>query len=152
MRPRDIIAFFNECIRAAEGKARIGFKDLRSAEAEYSRARSQSGADEWFSDYPNINMMARAFLGGTASLQHAGSLLAQDRLTVTQRLRHWRDGSTHHLTNSPTVVMVLCSTSFDPGSATSHDHPHPSPGSHFGTGVGSSSMAASSAPSALLAR
>jgi hypothetical protein len=37
-------------------------------------------ADEWFSDYPNINVMARAFLGGAVSPQHAGSLMAEGRL------------------------------------------------------------------------
>jgi hypothetical protein len=81
MRPRDVIAFFNECIRCAEGEPRIRFKDIKAAEPAYSRARLQSVADEWFVDYPNLNIFARTLLGGVTTPCHASKLLTDERLT-----------------------------------------------------------------------
>lgn len=53
-RPRDLIAFFNECIYAADGKARITVPIVRDAEIEYSRGRLRALADEWQSDFPKL--------------------------------------------------------------------------------------------------
>ncbi|HZF53423.1 MAG TPA: hypothetical protein VE093_32460 [Polyangiaceae bacterium] len=64
MRPRDIIVFFNTCIAAAEGKSRISMKDIHACERDYSTARLQSLADEWFSDFPNLRKAAEALLTG----------------------------------------------------------------------------------------
>lgn len=54
MRPRDIIMFFNDCIEAAEGKAKISKQNLLEAEEKYSLDRLRALADEWSSDYPNL--------------------------------------------------------------------------------------------------
>jgi hypothetical protein len=54
LRPRDVIMFFNECIRAAEGKAKITQAMIFQAEAVYSENRLRALADEWSADYPNI--------------------------------------------------------------------------------------------------
>ena len=54
MRPRDVIMFFNCCIKNAPGQFKIGVQRLREAEGEYSRNRLRSLADEWTSDYPNL--------------------------------------------------------------------------------------------------
>ena len=53
LRPRDTIMFFNECIKAAEGKAKITQNMMFLAEAAYSDNRLEL-ADEWSSDYPNL--------------------------------------------------------------------------------------------------
>jgi hypothetical protein len=53
-RPRDVIAFFNSCILAAPHQSRLGAKELRLAEGEYSRGRLRALADEWSADYPTL--------------------------------------------------------------------------------------------------
>jgi hypothetical protein len=53
-RPRDVIAYFNTCIGAASNHAKLGAKELRLAEGEYSRKRVSALADEWSSDYPTL--------------------------------------------------------------------------------------------------
>lgn len=54
LRPRDAIMFFNECIKAAEGTAKISQGMIYQAEAIYSENRLRALADEWSSDYPNL--------------------------------------------------------------------------------------------------
>lgn len=54
MRPRDIIHFFNVCIRHADGKPVISRTALTEAEGTYSRERLRALSDEWFSLYPNL--------------------------------------------------------------------------------------------------
>ena len=53
-RPRDVIAYFNTCIGAASSHAKLGAKELRLAEGEYSRKRVGALADEWSADYPTL--------------------------------------------------------------------------------------------------
>ena len=53
-RPRDVIAFFNCCIAAADNLPRVGASQLRIAEGEYSRSRLRALADEWSADYPDL--------------------------------------------------------------------------------------------------
>jgi hypothetical protein len=52
--PRDAIMLFNECIRAAVGKARMTSQMIFEAETRYSENRLRALADEWTSDYPNL--------------------------------------------------------------------------------------------------
>jgi len=54
MRPRDVIMFFNACIRQARGSPIISPHMLKEAEGEYSRQRLRSLADEWIADYPDL--------------------------------------------------------------------------------------------------
>jgi hypothetical protein len=54
MRPRDIIMFFNACIRQASGNLTITPHMLKEAEGEYSRSRLRSLADEWSADFPDL--------------------------------------------------------------------------------------------------
>ena len=65
-RPRDVIAFFNTCIRAATDQPRLTSRDLKLAEGEYSRQRLRALADEWSSDYPRLVDFAKI-------LQHRSS-------------------------------------------------------------------------------
>ena len=55
MRPRDIIQFFNECIKTSDGKTTITQKALIQAEGTYSRERLRALFDEWFGLYPNLD-------------------------------------------------------------------------------------------------
>jgi hypothetical protein len=54
MRPRDIIMYFNECIKQSSGQAMISPKAIKEAEGVYSRERIRALADEWFGLYPNL--------------------------------------------------------------------------------------------------
>lgn len=54
MRPRDVIMFFNACIKRAEGNPQITPQMIKDAEGEYSRQRLRSLADEWSADYPYL--------------------------------------------------------------------------------------------------
>jgi hypothetical protein len=54
MRPRDVIVFFNACIRQARDNPVITSSMLKEAEGEYSRQRLRSLGDEWIADYPDL--------------------------------------------------------------------------------------------------
>lgn len=53
-RPRDAIAFVNECIRRSEGQGQVTVQTVREAEREYSAQRIDSLAYEWFVQYPKL--------------------------------------------------------------------------------------------------
>lgn len=61
LRPRDVIMFFNECIKAAEGKAKIAQTNIFQAEEHYSKSRLRALADEWYSDYQHLVEMCLFF-------------------------------------------------------------------------------------------
>ena len=54
LRPRDLIHFFNNCIRMSDGKTSISKKAIFDAEGMYSRERLRALFDEWFGLYPNL--------------------------------------------------------------------------------------------------
>jgi hypothetical protein len=53
-----VISFFNNCITAAPNQSKLGQKELRLAEGEYSRGRFSALADEWSVDYPTLEAFA----------------------------------------------------------------------------------------------
>lgn len=53
-RPRDIILFFNACIRQAVDSPTITASKLKDAEAEYSELRLRSLQDEWVAEFPEL--------------------------------------------------------------------------------------------------
>lgn len=55
MRPRDIIHFFNACIKRSDGKVTITSSTIRDAEGYYSRDRLKALFDEWQGLYPNLS-------------------------------------------------------------------------------------------------
>lgn len=57
MRPRDIIAFVNEAIDAADGHTEISVSALRKAEVEFARKRRDALVQEWMSAYPLLSDM-----------------------------------------------------------------------------------------------
>jgi hypothetical protein len=52
--PRDVIAFFNECIAVAVDQAKLTGSNLSLAIGNYSRQRLKALADEWSADYPGL--------------------------------------------------------------------------------------------------
>lgn len=65
MRPRDIIAFVNECLDAADGLATVQLSSIRKAEVEYSRKRRDALLQEWQSVHPALGKIL-------SDLVHAG--------------------------------------------------------------------------------
>lgn len=63
MRPRDLIDFFNKCIKNADDKAKFSWEIIRIAEDEYSNERLRALNDEWLENYGNIQVLFK-FLRG----------------------------------------------------------------------------------------
>lgn len=57
MRPRDLIVFFNECIRSAQDQPKISKDNLFRAEEGYSNSRVTALSDEWKADYPDLRRL-----------------------------------------------------------------------------------------------
>lgn len=62
-RPRDIIAFVNECLSKAVGLEKIGATEIRKAEVEYSAKRFQALEYEWNISHPLLEKYVK-FLRG----------------------------------------------------------------------------------------
>jgi hypothetical protein len=63
MRPRDLIAFLNECISNAIGKTRLSWTDLQRSEVGYSGERLLALRDEWKPTFPDIDKVFDLFRG-----------------------------------------------------------------------------------------
>lgn len=61
MRPRDIIAFVNECLAQSDGRTEVTAQIIRSAEQPYSLKRLIAVQDEWQSVHPNLSIGIQLF-------------------------------------------------------------------------------------------
>lgn len=68
-RPRDMILFANACLALSEGKTSISASTIKEAEAEYSRGRLRSLADEWHADFPNLNIYTQLLVSRYVTLK-----------------------------------------------------------------------------------
>jgi hypothetical protein len=57
MRPRDVIAFVNECLNEAQGNYEVTATVIKKAEAQFSTKRRASIEQEWQSAYPSIKRL-----------------------------------------------------------------------------------------------
>ena len=57
MRPRDVIAFVNECIEAAQGTYEVTSTVIKKAEINFSRIRRDALEQEWQSAFPSIKKL-----------------------------------------------------------------------------------------------
>lgn len=57
MRPRDIIDFFNKCIKHADGQTKISREIIKLAENDYSDERLKALNDEWMENYGNLSLL-----------------------------------------------------------------------------------------------
>lgn len=62
-RPRDIIAFVNECIGQSVGSDRVTVASIRKAEEPYSADRFNALRDEWLGHYPLLDRICRPLVG-----------------------------------------------------------------------------------------
>lgn len=63
MRPRDAIAFVNQCLNLATGKDRLTWKEIHAAETAYSNDRLLALRDEWKPTFPGIDRVLHTFRG-----------------------------------------------------------------------------------------
>ncbi|MEQ4567219.1 hypothetical protein [Paenarthrobacter sp. CAP02] len=68
MRPRDAIAFANECLGVGIGKTRLTWQDIHNAERTYSAKRLLALRDEWKPTYPGIDQVFTKFRGCSARM------------------------------------------------------------------------------------
>lgn len=61
LRPRDVIHFFNICLKNSVDKTTIGWDAIKSAELEYSQSRLDSLFDEWKENYPYLDKVFPLF-------------------------------------------------------------------------------------------
>jgi len=61
LRPRDAIAFANECLALGVGKTGLSWDDIHTAERSYSTNRLLALRDEWKSTYPGIERLFSLF-------------------------------------------------------------------------------------------
>jgi len=63
LRPRDAIAFLNECLAAAAGGVRISWENIIQAERSYSAKRLLALRDEWKPTYAGVGEVLDKFQG-----------------------------------------------------------------------------------------
>lgn len=71
MRPRDAIAYFNECFKLSHGKPRVTWDSIHGAELPYSENRLLALRDEWKPNYPGIYDVIQAFSSTPVHLTEA---------------------------------------------------------------------------------
>jgi len=69
LRPRDLISFVNECLKAADHKTSISPSDVYTAEAHYSQFRYEALLDEWRSAFPSLSAGLELLRGSEASFK-----------------------------------------------------------------------------------
>lgn len=62
-RPRDVIAYANECFAAAANRPRVSWQAIFDAELQYSRKRRNALVDEWLNTYPSVATALDALRG-----------------------------------------------------------------------------------------
>lgn len=86
LRPRDAIAFLNECLRSTSGKTKFSWEDIYRSEAAYSINRLLALRDEWKPSYPGIDTVLNIFRATSGSMDRDGltDLLLQAGLLLTE--------------------------------------------------------------------
>jgi len=87
LRPRDLIAFVNQCLERAVGKTRLTWSDLDAAIPEYSRNRLLALRDEWKPTFPGIEKVFDKFRSHNRSmnLREFTEILDEIALLVSDR-------------------------------------------------------------------
>lgn len=68
LRPRDAIAYFNECLSDATANPRLTWDRIHQAEDAYSRNRLLALRDEWKPTFPGIDRVLAKFEGSSSAL------------------------------------------------------------------------------------
>lgn len=68
LRPRDAIAFANECLALGAGRTRLSWKEIYAAERTYSHKRLLALRDEWKLTYPGVDEIFEALRGAPSRM------------------------------------------------------------------------------------
>ena len=71
LRPRDVIAFVNECIELCEGKEYVPPSTVQDAERKYSAGRLRSLRDEWMSHYASLEACTELLRGRQSTFRYS---------------------------------------------------------------------------------
>ncbi|MEV0797003.1 hypothetical protein AB0I34_04910 [Kribbella sp. NPDC050281] len=82
MRPRDAIAYLNECLEGTVDNPRITWERIRAAESPYSHDRRLALRDEWKPTYPGIDEVLSTFEGRPYKLSRAQMSAALDEIAT----------------------------------------------------------------------
>lgn len=93
MRPRDIIAFFNEAFSISAGGERLTWDEIHNAEASYSTNRLLALRDEWKPSYPDIDRAFFAFRGAMMPMLKEDFTSRLDDIALLLADRHFRGGA-----------------------------------------------------------
>lgn len=86
MRPRDLISFFNICIKEAGAVPIITADTIRGAEREYSRQRLAALEWEWKMHFPNLITTARAVLAGRLAFFSVVDIYEEQCIDIAQKI------------------------------------------------------------------
>jgi hypothetical protein len=127
MRPRDVIAFLNECFSHTTGKSRLAWGDLQRSELEYSKKRLLALRDEWKPTFPDIDKVFQLFRRSvrelsrdqlTTVLDEAALLTTQDTFAGVRWMTDMTEalwsgtGSTDWATQYQELVKLLYDIGF----------------------------------------
>lgn len=105
LRPRDVMQFVNECFSVASGHNKVSWKQIFSAESNYSNKRLNSLYEEWSDVFPALQKSIELLRGIRSSFERKD--LGGDRL-------HTVESAVMDVANDPCAkaVMKFC----EPGS------------------------------------
>lgn len=78
LRPRDAIAFVNECLIRGVGRTRLTWDDITNAETKYSTERLLALRDEWKPTFPDIDRVLATFRSAPMRMTRAEYQLRLD--------------------------------------------------------------------------
>lgn len=88
LRPRDVIAFVNECIELCEGKEYVPPSTVQDAERKYSVGRLRSLRDEWGSHYASLAACTELLRGRQSHFKY--SEITEEQLQECIQ-EHWSE-------------------------------------------------------------
>lgn len=78
MRPRDAIAFLNQCLENSSGDERITWEAIYAAEQAYSEDGLLALRDEWKPTYAGIDRVLRIFTGASRTISKNDLIVRMD--------------------------------------------------------------------------
>lgn len=86
LRPRDVIDYFNKCIKYANGKSEITSEIVKMAELDYSRSRVSAIEDEWRENFPFVSDLIGLLKGEKESFTFTSIQTKIEEYVVNSRL------------------------------------------------------------------
>ncbi|MGE8219181.1 MAG: P-loop ATPase, Sll1717 family [Stenotrophomonas acidaminiphila] len=106
-RPRDVIAFANECFRTAADRNRVSWAAIFEAESAYSRKRKNALIDEWLNTLPSVKDALDVLQGMPETFSRSAIIEAKIESVATQLAVSERDDD----------LIRLCKKALEPKSS-----------------------------------